>query len=107
MAVKAIGVFDGELVWAEAAYYGNCSRCGRPFEEVLNVGPAHWQVCHTDRVAEWIGENIFGGWRHETEDDWARNKAILDTYEDVEAIMAWEEDDEPRKDLADDFEDRR
>lgn len=62
-----------------------CGRCPKCLREVsyVNVGRVHWGFCERHKLRWIIGVNLFSSWHDETENDWQRNLAILDTAEDV------------------------
>jgi hypothetical protein len=53
----------------------------------LNVGPAHWFYCKEHGTRWCAGENLFSGWREESEEDWGRNAEDLAGYAEVEPLM--------------------
>ena len=69
----------------EANPFGNCPVCERT-PSFVNVKRAHANVCTHCNVFWWIGANLFSSWQHETEDDWRRNAALLDSCREVEPI---------------------
>ncbi len=62
--------------------FGACPQCGR-YDEYLNVGRSHWLVCRRHRVKWCAGENLFSGWKSETEETWKQNAAILAGFREV------------------------
>ena len=48
-----------------ADHFGVCPICGRN-DGFLNVGRAHWFVCHAHHVRWCVGENLFSCWRRQT-----------------------------------------
>jgi hypothetical protein len=64
-------------------YFGGCPVCWQQ-QGVLNVGRAHLACCHTHKKYWYVGSNVFSAWREETEADWEKNKATLETYEECE-----------------------
>ena len=68
---------------------GGCPQCGLN-HGYLNVGRAHWFVCHTHKTKWCRGDNLMSSWRYESEREWASNHARLKSYSDVEPIYAAE-----------------
>ena len=66
-------------------YEGGCPHCGGA-DEMLNVGRDHWIICHRHKTRWSPGSNLYSGWRHETEDDWVHNRAVLAGYTAVEPV---------------------
>ena len=64
-------------------YFGVCPIC-RDDGMVLNVHHDHWMVCPTHSVCWPIGSNLFSSWQEETEEDWTRNRKVLESYQVVE-----------------------
>ena len=69
-------------------FFGGCPRCGRE-DGYLNVGRAHWFVCHKHRTRWLRGMNLFGSWRHESKSDWTKNWKTIAAYEEVEPVSEW------------------
>ena len=67
----------------DGEYWGVCPYCGGN-DRYLNVGRAHWFVCHRHRVKWWGGENVFGTWRHQTIHDWRANARLLSHYQETD-----------------------
>jgi hypothetical protein len=69
-------------------YFGRCPHCacGEDQSHYVNVGRSHFFVCDVHRTFWWIGSNLFSSWRDETEEDWRRNAALLDTCREVEPV---------------------
>ena len=65
---------------------GGCPHCGRN-DGWLNVGRDEWVVCNRHQVKWFMGSNLFSDWRHETEEDWLRNRYKLDRYMTVEPVI--------------------
>ena len=53
---------------------------------MLNIHEAHWGYCDEHKLRWLIGENLFGGWRHETEADWERNREHICRYETIKPL---------------------
>ena len=66
-------------------FFGVCPTC-KSNDGYLNVGRAHFFICHAHRVKWCRGENLFSSWQRETEERWKRNEQILSRYEDVEPV---------------------
>ncbi len=64
-------------------HFGNCPMCQR-IDAFLNVERSHFAVCHRHRISWYVGWNLFDFWRHEYEQTWQRNDALLRTYRCVE-----------------------
>jgi hypothetical protein len=59
------------------------SGCEKEFgDRYYNLGREHWAVCETYKYKWCFGDNLFSGWRAETEVDWERNAQILACYSD-------------------------
>lgn len=65
---------------------GGCPKCGR-VDEILNVERDHYCVCHRHKAKWFRGSNLFGFWRHEDEETWQTNGALLQGYRDVEPLF--------------------
>jgi len=66
--------------------WGDCPKCGRN-DGYLNIGRGHWFICDKHKTKWFIGENLFSSWRQQTQETWARNSALLASYEEVEPMM--------------------
>jgi hypothetical protein len=66
-------------------YFGVCPVCLRP-GVCYNIGREHWFVCEEHRVRWYVGSALFGTWRDESEEQWARNWEKMKDYDDVKAI---------------------
>jgi hypothetical protein len=62
---------------------GLCPICGAE-PDCLNVRSTHWMVCHDHKVCWCFGGNVFGAWKYENEEIWAKNVETLNTYDEVE-----------------------
>ena len=83
---------DGKLiVLAPVDYWGGCPKC-RKNDGCFSIGPEHWYVCHKHRTKWCVGENLFSGWREQTNQERSRNAVLLSTYRIVEPL-AWQPDD--------------
>jgi hypothetical protein len=65
---------------------GECPIC-HGSDNVWNVGRDHWAVCHKHKTKWFVGSNLFGNWRRETEQDWLVNKYRLANYRTVEPYI--------------------
>jgi hypothetical protein len=63
-------------------HFGWCPTCGES-DGYLNVGRDHWYHCKKHRVRWCVGSNLFDSWRRETEANWDRNWAELESYSEV------------------------
>jgi hypothetical protein len=70
----------------ELDYWGGCPLCGSN-DGYLNVGAAHWFHCQEHATKWCVGENLFSGWRSESEEDWHENAKVLSNYAEVEPLM--------------------
>lgn len=66
-------------------YWGGCPQCGKN-DGCLSVGAVHWYVCHKHRTKWCVGENLFSGWREQTDQERRRNAAMLSTYRIVKSL---------------------
>ena len=64
-------------------FLGFCPHC-RSNDGYLNIGKTHVVFCDEHKVCWVRGGNLFGSWRHETEEDWDRNAKKLAEYREVE-----------------------
>jgi hypothetical protein len=62
----------------------DCPKCGC-CSNIANVGRVHWGLCKSCGIRWCIGENLFSGWREESEADWERNRRELAAYRQVRA----------------------
>ena len=58
------------------SYFGLCPHC-HDNDGFINLGRGHWFLCHEHKVMWFIGSNLFGNWRDETEDE---QRAIYDAH---------------------------
>jgi hypothetical protein len=65
--------------------FGGCPRCWRN-DGYLNVGYEPWYICHRHRVKWLVGEDLFSGWRYETNLEWQANAARICGYRVVDPI---------------------
>lgn len=64
-------------------YFGSCPECG-DCEGPFHVRRVHWFICRTHRVRWWVGENLFRGWRFESEADWRKTAEWLEGFRIIE-----------------------
>jgi hypothetical protein len=64
-------------------HFGVCPHCGKN-DGFLNIGRAHWFVCHEHQMKWRAGENLFSNWRDETEEDWRRNHYRIGHYHELD-----------------------
>jgi hypothetical protein len=69
--------------------FGNCPECGRT-NGYLSVGDELWYYCREHKTKWWFGPNTFR--RELTEEDYARHRAILSEFRDVEPVFPLPED---------------
>jgi hypothetical protein len=65
-------------------HFGWCPQCGRQ-DGSLNIGRAHYFICHAHRTRWPVGSNLFSSWREENETIWKRNHELLLTYREVDS----------------------
>ena len=63
-------------------YWGRCPQCGQS-DGYLSIGRGHWFYCKAHAVKWCAGENLFSSWRADTEEDWKRNAAFLNDFEEI------------------------
>jgi len=68
-------------------YWRVCPECRR-HDGYLNIGRAHWFVCHTHRVKWCVGDNLFSTWKFQTEAHWQQNWARIRSYRAVEPLRS-------------------
>ena len=73
-------------------YFGGCPVCGGT-DGFVNDGRDHWFTCQTHSAKWCAGSNLFSGWREETEADWRRNRALLNTLREVQPLRPSDLDD--------------
>ena len=66
-------------------YFGGCPECRDM--TMLNIERNHYGLCHEHKVKWYIGANLFSAWRHETEEQWIANAAILEGYKEIEPLL--------------------
>ena len=71
------------------AMFGGCPVCHKT-DEHINVKSSHWFLCKEHKLAWCTSANMFGGWRHESEVEWAQNEKTLETqYRMLRAEEVW------------------
>ena len=77
---------SAEILQFEAGcseYFGRCPVCNRTASRMVNFGRDHWMVCLRDRTRWFIGENLFSGWREESE---AQQRAVLSRFSSFRVV---------------------
>ncbi len=82
----------------EDGYWGNCPICHLT-DGFLHIGRADVCACHEHKLAWVIGDNLFSGWRDETEEDWESDRRLLSYYRIIEEEEIWY----PHKQVAEDL----
>ena len=60
-------------------------RCRHGHEtRLFNIGRGHYIACDTCRSFLFVGSNLMGSWRLESEDTWRNNSRSIEGYEEVE-----------------------
>ena len=60
-------------------------RCRHGHEtRLFNIGRGHYVACDTCRSFLFVGSNLMGSWRLESEDTWRNNSRSIEGYEEVE-----------------------
>ena len=69
--------------------FGTCPECGQT-DGYLNIGRGHWFYCRQHRVRWFVGSNLFGSWREQTEAEQRADYDALEfgSYREVEASQA-------------------
>ena len=68
-------------------FSGGCPVCGFT-DGYLNVGRAHYFVCHVHRIRWHRGDNLFSSWRWESHADWESNWRQIAVYTEVDPQLA-------------------
>jgi hypothetical protein len=78
-------------------FFGVCPVCGK-HNGYVNVGRAHFSVCHQHKSYWWLASNHFSSWEEQTEAEWDANAGLLGSYKRVESLHegAWPKDPEAR-----------
>src|SRR5262245_35817542 len=82
---KGLAFWDAVFSLVENEF-GICPSCGRaPF--ITNNYKDDYAGCDKCKCFWWVGWDLMGDWRYETEDDWAANRKILKQYRKVENAL--------------------
>jgi len=79
----------------EPNYFGDCPECGCN-DGYFNIGRGHWFFCYQHKTAWFVGWNLMSSWRHESEEVWKKNTALLSLYREVEPWHRWGEEREKK-----------
>jgi hypothetical protein len=63
-------------------WMGLCPKCRKP-PDILNVERNHYGVCHSHKVAWFVGKDLFSNWQQEDKIKWRINAELLDNYRRV------------------------
>lgn len=63
--------------------FGLCPTC-KAEPALLNIEKANFAYCREHKLYWSIGWNLLGSWRHESVEDWQRNRETLDAAYAVE-----------------------
>ncbi len=79
---------EQQILDSEAARYhfGACI-CGRLPDLRANLGSDNYMACSVCQTFWCVGSNLFSDWRVETEEIWARNRAMLAGYTEIESTI--------------------
>ena len=66
-----------------------CVRCGAQCA-CRNIGREHWGFCDTCRIKWCIGENLFSGWREQSDKVFEENRDFLKNFEDLTVYSEFE-----------------
>jgi hypothetical protein len=66
------------------SYFGLCT-CGR-LMPVRNIGAAHFATCGHCRTYWQLGENLFSGWRYESEADWNSTREFIEAAREIQPV---------------------
>lgn len=72
---------------ARQHYFGGCPECGNN-DGYMNVRSNHICVCDAHKTAWRVGSNLFSDWKDESEEVWARNAQMLESYREVTPLRA-------------------
>ncbi|MEQ8692939.1 MAG: hypothetical protein RIC89_19155 [Pseudomonadales bacterium] len=72
---------------ASQYYFGGCPECGNN-DGYMNVSSNHICVCDTHKTAWRVGSNLFSDWKDESEEVWAHNAKMLESYREVTPVRA-------------------
>lgn len=80
IATAAVKAGDHPLRYANIRYWeGGCPECGSE-GSLVHVYSAQWVVCHEHRLAWYIGDNLYSGWRNLQPDEHEANAQMLESY---------------------------
>lgn len=68
--------------------FGLCPVC-HSTDGYLNVYKTHYFTCHTHKKFWNGGYGLFSTWQEQTEEDWNKTKALLQTYDGVVSPFFW------------------
>ena len=68
-------------------YFGVCPTCLKAAG--CNIGRTNWMYCKEHGVKWRVGENVFSGWRDETEEQWFKNYELLKGFREIEPHSSW------------------
>jgi len=66
-----------------------CVRCGVECA-FRNIGREHWGFCDPCRIKWCIGENLFSGWREQSDEVFEENWEFLKDFEDLTVYSEFE-----------------
>lgn len=66
-----------------------CVRCGESCA-FRNIGRQHWFFCEICRIKWCAGENLFSGWREQTDEVFEENWTSLKDFEDLTVYSEFE-----------------
>jgi hypothetical protein len=72
-------------------YFGGCPECGGT-HGCRSVGPEHWYYCDDHKTKWCVGADLFSTWKELGEQGWARNRAHLADYTEVQSLGTHERD---------------
>ena len=77
---------EEEIMQKNLGYWGFCTECKEPADDILNVGKGHWAICLGCKTQWFVGANVFGSWRSENEEIWKQNSKLLFHYREIEPL---------------------
>lgn len=63
--------------------FTRCNQCHEDTLTIMNIGRVHWGYCQDCMVKEALGENLFSGWREQTQESWDANEKFLAGFKDL------------------------
>ena len=65
-----------------------CGGCpeGDSLDGYLNIGRCHWAFCDKHKTKWCFGENLFSGWREESQEDHVENERHLASFKEIKPI---------------------